>query len=241
MLAAAEKLTGVFVLDATNLIIFCHCGNLIRALDLLEVARPWEPFVPPPPQGEEVIMMVVHAEPPAGRDESVLALHSEYQSADMIEEMLSGSFQADMPGRRPQTAIEASQPILGQEEALILVQLHRCPKELLAALRTSPALKRCREALEVAGHSLECPNGDVVFVNPSQFDAARRAEVNKSDNKCCVIFAEGNEHLVDEAIAGVSIGWLPRRVSTAAAAAAALLEELATETPAGSRRPPASS
>ena len=38
------------------------------------------------------------------------------------------------------------------------------------------------------------------------FDAARRAEVNKSDNKFCLIFAESNEHLVDEAIASVSKG-----------------------------------
>ena len=124
----------------------------------------------------------------------------------MIEEMLSRSVQADMPGCGPLTAIEASQPISAQEEALILVQFHRCPKELLAALRTSPALKRCREALAVAGHRFERPNGDMFFVSPSQFDAGRRAEVNKSDNTFCVIFAESNEHLVVEAIASVSQG-----------------------------------
>mmetsp|Transcript_139468 Transcript_139468/g.446194 ORF Transcript_139468/g.446194 Transcript_139468/m.446194 type:complete len:124 (+) Transcript_139468:482-853(+) len=90
-------------------------------------------------------MMIAHAEPPVVRDESSLAMHAEYQSADMIEEMMSQGVQADVPGRGPQAAHEASQPGSGQEEALILVQFHRYPKELLAALRTSPALKRCRE------------------------------------------------------------------------------------------------
>jgi len=81
-LAAAVGRTGVFVLDATNLTILCHSGNVGSGYDLLdvgssydydllEVARPWEPFVPPPPQGEDVIMRVVHAEPPAVRDEFV--------------------------------------------------------------------------------------------------------------------------------------------------------------------------
>jgi len=205
-LAAAVDRVGVFVLDATNLTILRYTGNLVGICKCLEVARPWEPFVPPPPQGEEVIMMIAHAEPPVVRDESSLAMHAEYQSADMIEEMMSQGVQADVPGRGPQAAHEASQPGSGQEEALILVQFHRYPKELLAALRTSPALKRCREALEMAGHSFERPNGNMVFVSPSQFDAARRAEVNKSDNKFCVIFAESNDRLVEGAIASVSEG-----------------------------------
>mmetsp|Transcript_139468 Transcript_139468/g.446195 ORF Transcript_139468/g.446195 Transcript_139468/m.446195 type:complete len:123 (+) Transcript_139468:819-1187(+) len=58
----------------------------------------------------------------------------------------------------------------------------------------------------MAGHSFERPNGNMVFVSPSQFDAARRAEVNKSDNKFCVIFAESNDRLVEGAIASVSEG-----------------------------------
>jgi hypothetical protein len=202
-LAVAVQFMGVFVLDATHLTILCHSGNLWACL---EVARPWEPCVPPPPHGEQIISMVVHAEPPAVFDECTPALHDEYRSTDTIEEMLSRSVQADMPGRGSNMAIKASQLISGQEQALILVQFHRCPKELLTALRTSLALKRCREALEVAGHSFERPNGDMVFVSPSEFDAANRAQANKSYNKFCVILTESNEHLVDEAIASVSHG-----------------------------------
>jgi WD40 repeat protein len=54
-LVVAVELMGVFVLEATHLTILYHSGNLWSCLD---VARPWKPFVPPPPQGANVIMMV---------------------------------------------------------------------------------------------------------------------------------------------------------------------------------------
>jgi len=202
---AAEVGCIIFLFDATTLATL----QVVRNCDSLRSPTPWMPLEQQQRQHAPVVMHIDHGEPPALRDESLLALHAGHQTADMIEDLISQRVQAKS-ARATHQGQSDSDP--GVDDALLLIQFHRNPKELLDALRTHPALKRCRRAMWAAGQNFERPSGDMIFVQPHQLSAARRAEGHKTNNKFCVIVSEGFEYLLQAAIATISRGaWAKSR------------------------------
>merc|ERR1712232_1408413 len=83
---------------------------------------------------------------------------------------------------------------------------------MVAALTQGCALRACRDALVAEGFDWQLLEGAFIFVEPLQYQTAKRALKGMSLRSSHVVVAESMEHLVEEAIVGIGKGaWAKSR------------------------------
>mmetsp|Transcript_65302 Transcript_65302/g.142250 ORF Transcript_65302/g.142250 Transcript_65302/m.142250 type:complete len:301 (-) Transcript_65302:538-1440(-) len=155
-----------------------------------------------------VLQEVEHTEPAPLIDEEVartaVLLETDERWANIVERRLRHESTASEAGADPWDAAEETRSIEQSEQVFLLRVGGSNIEGLRQRLLTGPELAPCREALQAAsdlldGRSCELPEKALVFVNPWQYDAVRRALVGVELHYFHII-SQRFEYLLEEAL-----------------------------------------